>query len=1002
MEGRTQESRSMNAPSHLPSNGLSAIGGGTYTGTSNEPLQADWEGIFGPAGRDVKLDHQRHKRHQRWHLPDVLKGPNTFLTDRIDGLISDTTNSPFTTVILPYKYIDNPDAKFKWNVWSFDEGMASRVPYESAARVLTQTKRSYAAFAVRHGLAIRLEHNFMMSQAGMTNFQNQVKQLIGSIQQSNDLDVHVALVQAPSYAKEYMEKYNTVDKTPGQLLREYVDLFGMMQKNPNCLDILVEEAKIQLRLWGSPEPTFLLCNSKLTFQMQMAPERTNYITQGIDGVKRLRQGPDLGSYRGLNIIHSRAYSLETGALPRDILRRRVRVAEYYRVPPQRDANWEVELYDESRDSWFKLTPRDLDRYADLSGRGSEAAGGAFAPGVDDANQFTWGQFTAGHGVLLDGARFRLKMGDEPDDFTTTVTMPSLLRCSDALRWSNSLRLIETMQAGAFQAAHAKEDCFNIAQHLGLNDAFVPVPNFTNMTGVDCPLDAHSLPFWLFMNTAILDHAAQFLLTQLKVERDLVRRKVIPFVFGSNHAAVLADYDAIPDDARINIYHTVTFLGTSLRWHPDDDVRAALEKAFSMKHVGVHTLRAALVAFVRSVTDDTGLEEQPRNRIQLGRRLDDVFRTGRFPRSDDRSCVYLRWPPPSPTGQMSVVQAARVAETHGTLEDYRIERHFDADPVNYPWNTLPRIRGADGSTIHEPTVLDSFFYAAMLRMMSYPQDEKRVPDFWPVLKAKGSNEAVEYVIIRPVVEHNMLSVIMGRGGDELGNTLWGQTELSCYDDAMHGVWGMSYKYHQRAIVHNNKNLIRTYDIAFDGYNGGKDDRPVDWAAEAPGADRPFNARVGDMSVPYNGPSLMVFKFHVDVNSKEYARNWPSPIQFHDRLEPEGARHSVDPEALYSVSDPEWRVFNRPLYREQYRAYLQRMPDFSYFHQTRKLPGYASVESETTQNALAFQGSMRLTRGLSREEIHGSGHHGPDYVGVAMLRAGKGTRPIIAAPTPMRLC
>ena len=254
MEGRTQESRSMNAPSHLPSNGLSAIGGGTYTGTSNEPLQADWEGIFGPAGRDVKLDHQRHKRHQRWHLPDVLKGPNTLLTDRIDGLISDTTNSPFTTVILPYKYIDNPDAKFKWNVWSFDEGMASRVPYESAARVLTQTKRSYAAFAVRHGLAIRLEHNFMMSQAGMTNFQNQVKQLIGSIQQSNDLDVHVALVQAPSYAKEYMEKYNTVDKTPGQLLREYVDLFGMMQKNPNCLDILVERPRSSCGCGGPPSP----------------------------------------------------------------------------------------------------------------------------------------------------------------------------------------------------------------------------------------------------------------------------------------------------------------------------------------------------------------------------------------------------------------------------------------------------------------------------------------------------------------------------------------------------------------------------------------------------------------------------------------------------------------------------------------------------------------------------------------------------------------------------
>lgn len=28
----------------------------------------------------------------------------------------------------------NVDQKIKWNRWSFDEGLASRVPYESAAR----------------------------------------------------------------------------------------------------------------------------------------------------------------------------------------------------------------------------------------------------------------------------------------------------------------------------------------------------------------------------------------------------------------------------------------------------------------------------------------------------------------------------------------------------------------------------------------------------------------------------------------------------------------------------------------------------------------------------------------------------------------------------------------------------------------------------------------------------------------------------------------------------
>ena len=39
--------------------------------------------------------------------------------------------------------------------------------------------------------------------------------------------------------------------------------------------------------------------------------------------------------------------------------------------------------------------------------------------------------------------------------------------------------------------------------------------------------------------------------------------------------------------------------------------------------------------------------------------------------------------------------------------------------------------------------------------------------------------------------------------------------------------MSYKYNERAIVFNHKNLVRLWDIAYDGYNGGKDCRHVEW-------------------------------------------------------------------------------------------------------------------------------------------------------------------------------
>jgi len=45
---------------------------------------------------------------------------------------------------------------------------------------------------------------------------------------------------------------------------------------------------------------------------------------------------------------------------------------------------------------------------------------------------------------------------------------------------------------------------------------------------------------------------------------------------------------------------------------------------------------------------------------------------------------------------------------------------------------------------------------------------------------------DFIVVRPCIEHQMLGVVMGRGGkDELGCTFWGQTELSVYDDSMHG-------------------------------------------------------------------------------------------------------------------------------------------------------------------------------------------------------------------------
>ena len=674
--------RAYAGPSYMPSANPGPIGGGTYTNQSNvEPTLEAYENIFGPGARDIKLDLQRFKRHGRWHLPDILKGPNQYLTDRVDGLITDATNSPFTSRILPYKYITNVDGKIKWNVWSFDEGFASRVPYEAAARTLQQSKRSYSGYAVRHGLAMVLEHNFMMTPQGRENFKNQLNQMIGSIQMTNDLDVHVALITAPSYERVMRERYISDDKSTEQVCREYVDLFGFIQKNANALDILIEESKAILKTWGSSLPDFMLCNSKMTFNLQMSPDRTNFVTQGAEGQKRLRQGPDISTYRGLDIIPTRSFSMEVGAHPRDILRRRVRVAEYYRIPPITHADhYSYQFYNEGRDSWF------------------------------------------------------------------------------------TFRFDELLTAAGFG----------------------------------------------------------------------------PFVIPAGSNATLPPFCA--------------------------DMRNELE---TKKAITAHT-----------------------------------------------------------------------------------------------------IISANGDIVQK--------------------------------------DHVELVIIRPNIEHYMFGIILGLGGESLGSTFWGQTELSCYDDSQHGIWGMSYKYHERAIVINERNLVRLWDVGYDGYVGGKGEDWVDWNSHTD-LDK-FREATSDVTKPYQGKSMMVMAF-IHNNPHHIKSNWPSPLVFHHtpstthvpNLSRQGNHIPLDSENIRVVNTTEFEVFSNAEYSAAYTLYRNRMPDFSMLHRIRKNAGQATVENEAVVDSIAFQGSMKMVRTDNAaviKDIQGSGHHGPDFVGVASLRSGKGYK-INTQPTLQRL-
>ena len=474
---------------------------------------------------------------------------------------------------------------------------------------MRQTK--YSGYTVRSGLAITMEHNFMMSPQGRQVFKNKLQQVVGSIQYTNDIDVHMALIQAPSYAKEKAEETFMNAKTNHQIIREYIDLFGMMQKNNNALDIIIEEAKAVLRTWGAKEPTFLLCNSKMTFQLQMTPEKTQYLTQGPEGTKRLKQGPNISSYRGLNIINSRSFSLEDGAPPRDVLRRRVRVAEYYRIP------WEpgvekkyFSFYDESKDTWHKFSWYDLFRMAEVPERDG--------PYTGDDNDYDEG---VKHLVT--------KLPGTPGGFPYAPP--------------------ETMEAIKFDGA----------QNLDAKPNYrIDAEYYENEMNVENVADN---PIVALIRLMPQDNAKSDLRNKYGLNSKFMEAPTAAEMLREGETIWENNYQGFAQDFKDFIVGNIAHMVPAKRkWFTDINWTATQN----------------LVQYINAVFPRSGLAQN----------------------------------------HVHVIPASRY----------------------------------------------------------------------------------ELVIVRPCIEHNMLGVVIGRGGLELGATFWGQTELSCADDGQHGIWQMSYKYNERYV------------------------------------------------------------------------------------------------------------------------------------------------------------------------------------------------------------
>lgn len=204
--------------------------------------------------------------------------------------------------------------------------------------------------------------------------------------------------------------------------------------------------------------------------------------------------------------------------------------------------------------------------------------------------------------------------------------------------------------------------------------------------------------------------------------------------------------------------------------------------------------------------------------------------------------------------------------------------------------------------------------------------------------------------------------------------------------------MTYKYHERAIVFNERNMHRVFDLAYDGYIGGKDVQLLKWD-DTTQKDQ-FKEAMEDTSRPYDGPSVIVLPI------KNYIDWLPSPLVLMDESAVQNTPTLTTPEShAQQIKDFRDQVMKRvtstDVSAEVLDSISKMYQDLAMHGQGsfQKTASDATISNEATHTRLAYQGTAKWVDENDKETKfqQGCGHHGADFIGAAAVRNGKALMP-----------
>lgn len=228
------------------SNDIHAMG---KAGLDRANADLSWQDFFGVLPREQTM--QIPKPQEKYDLPEAYIGPNKFLTRVVIRLITEQEQFPVRH-ILPWRKHEG-SISFGWNEFIFNNHMLTETPHEVPPRLLSSQKISRTESMKRYGIALILEHGFMLTEAGRLQYAMNLQQIANAVLNTCMFGVMTALVSSvwvPS--GDPMTVYNSMYTRADFLnrLRIQKKFFAIIQKEEFGALQVVEFARAELQRRG--------------------------------------------------------------------------------------------------------------------------------------------------------------------------------------------------------------------------------------------------------------------------------------------------------------------------------------------------------------------------------------------------------------------------------------------------------------------------------------------------------------------------------------------------------------------------------------------------------------------------------------------------------------------------------------------------------------------------------------------------------------------------------